>query len=538
MSVPQQVWRRLRPYADAAASRVTTRRGRFAGATPTVQLEEYQRASRYVTVEPSVRPFEAGGYHLRIVLAAATEAGVPTAAIPLGNGIAYRLMVRQPDAAGLWQALVRTSVGTATYATWNGDWGPATRLLSDCDPARLAAADEVLVHRYLRTDYNGLASPYQMGCSVEHWVPAANVHPADGTAWRSRKPNPRHTVVLWSSEQETTVDVPGVGPVATLRVFLDDAVLTPRFPVDAVYLWVDDSDPTWRQRRDDTLRALGRAPVGGTDVARFRHHGELRYAMRSLEYFAPWIRRVFLLTDGQRPDWLVADDSVVTVVDHREIWDDPAALPVFNSHAITARMHHIPGLADQYLYINDDVFFGSPVLPRQWFTPSGQPIFQNTSSTLPDRALLAALPSHDNARYNSLRLVEQASGLRPTRLFMHGPIAQSRPWQLELEARFPEDYDRTARSRFRARTDLEPIWLHHYLGYVEGRTVPGNLRYEYFSLADPTAAQRLAELSRMRRAQVFCINDDGTAPAANIEAIRTFLPSFFPIPSRFEAPGS
>lgn len=538
MGVVQPVWQRLRPYINAVTSHATARPGRFQRHAPQVRLEHYQRARRFVTLAPSVQPFEAGAHHLGLVLAAASAAGVRPAAIPLMNGIAYGVAVRQPDAAALWRELVAQSAGTATYATWTGDWGVVTRLLSECSLERLLAAPDVLVHQFLRTDRRGVAPPEEVGCVVQQWQPNRKIGAKHGPAWSAPIPNPRHATVKWSPEEETTLEVPLLGPVPTLRAFLDDSLLVRPFPIDAVYLWVDGADPAWRQRRDDALRAVGRkAPSEATDNYRFRELGELKFAMRSLEYFAPWIRRVYLLTDQQRPDWLVQDESVITVVDHRDIWDDQSMLPVFNSHAISARLHHIPGLADAYLYINDDMFLGSPVLPRQFFSASGQPIFHNTSSTLPDSALRPGLPTHDNARHNAVRLVTEASGLRPTRLFMHSPYAQSRAWQLELEARYPDWYTRTAASRFRARSDLEPIWLHHYLGAVEGRTVPGSLRYAYVSLADETAPEQLAIIDQ-NRPHTFCINDDDPKVSeATLDAVTRFLLDYYPVPSRFERPG-
>jgi hypothetical protein len=183
------------------------------------------------------------------------------------------------------------------------------------------------------------------------------------------------------------------------------------------------------------------------------------------------------------------------------------------------------------------MFLGSPVLPRNFFTPAGQPVFHNSNGTLPDAALLPVLRTYDSARHNSVNLVFEASGMRPTRLFMHSPYAQSRAWHLELEHRYPEWYRRTAASRFRSRRDLEPVWPHHYLGAVEGRTVPGKLSYAYVWLGDADAPERLDMIASTRRFQVFCVNDDDAASDATLDAVARFLPSYFPVPSRFEKPG-
>ena len=81
------------------------------------------------------------------------------------------------------------------------------------------------------------------------------------------------------------------------------------------------------------------------------------------------MRRIFLVTAGQRPSWL-ADDERITLVDHRDIL--PAdALPTFNSQAIETSLHRIPGLAEHFVYVNDDVFLGRPTRPELFFSPGG-----------------------------------------------------------------------------------------------------------------------------------------------------------------------
>ena len=52
---------------------------------------------------------------------------------------------------------------------------------------------------------------------------------------------------------------------------------------------------------------------GDDHEARFRQIDELRYALRSVYVFAPWIRRIFIATDSPTPHWL-ADHPKVTVV--------------------------------------------------------------------------------------------------------------------------------------------------------------------------------------------------------------------------------
>ena len=132
--------------------------------------------------------------------------------------------------------------------------------------------------------------------------------------------------------------------------------------IDLVYMWVDGADPVWRAKKaryaGEQVAEQQRADVAGD--CRFVENDELRYSLRSAERFAPWIRRIYVVTDGQTPAWLDTSHPRVRIVDHREIL--PAdALPIFNSSAIEWALPRIPGLADRFLLANDDTFFGAPV---------------------------------------------------------------------------------------------------------------------------------------------------------------------------------
>lgn len=101
--------------------------------------------------------------------------------------------------------------------------------------------------------------------------------------------------------------------------------------IDLVYLWVNGNDPKWQAKRD---ACIGR-PSGSQAhcKGRYADNGELKYSLRSAEKYAPWIRRIFIVTDNQIPEWLNTDNQKVQIVDHTEIM--PAeCLPCFNSAVI------------------------------------------------------------------------------------------------------------------------------------------------------------------------------------------------------------
>src|SRR5690606_39416404 len=88
-------------------------------------------------------------------------------------------------------------------------------------------------------------------------------------------------------------------------------------PIDVVYTWVDGADPEWNRQRAEALGApnngVTMAPAADHE-ARFRSHDELRYSLRSLEMYAPWVRRVHIVTAGQVPYWLDTSHPRVNLV--------------------------------------------------------------------------------------------------------------------------------------------------------------------------------------------------------------------------------
>ncbi|XP_046849520.1 N-acetylglucosamine-1-phosphotransferase subunits alpha/beta-like isoform X2 [Xenia sp. Carnegie-2017] len=111
-------------------------------------------------------------------------------------------------------------------------------------------------------------------------------------------------------------------------------------------------------------------------ASRFADNQELRYSLRSVEKFAPWVRQIFIVTNGQIPSWLNLNNPRIKIVTHREIFSNQSHLPTFSSPAIESHLHKIPGLSKKFIYLNDDVMFGAEVWPDDFYTHSkGQKIF-------------------------------------------------------------------------------------------------------------------------------------------------------------------
>jgi len=71
---------------------------------------------------------------------------------------------------------------------------------------------------------------------------------------------------------------------------------------------------------------------------------QLKFSFRSVELYAPWVRHIYLITNGQVPTWLNLDHPKIKIIEHKDIFPDKNHLPTFSSPAIEINMHNIPGI--------------------------------------------------------------------------------------------------------------------------------------------------------------------------------------------------
>jgi hypothetical protein len=136
-------------------------------------------------------------------------------------------------------------------------------------------------------------------------------------------------------------------------------------PVDAVITWVDGRDSSHRAKLNAFLNKHN-VPSASAAPTRFNQVGEIKYCIYSILHFAPWVRKIFLVTDQQTPPIYEKLPSKykakLEIVDHTTLFSNYAEhLPTFNSISIETLIWRIPNLANQFIYFNDDVFLLKPI---------------------------------------------------------------------------------------------------------------------------------------------------------------------------------
>ncbi|MFB8145239.1 stealth family protein [Microbacterium sp. NPDC056003] len=307
--------------------------------------------------------------------------------------------------------------------------------------------------------------------------------------------------------------------------------------VDIVFSWVDGSSSDFQRQR---AARMAEYVVGEGDdgPARYRHIDELRYALRSVHMYAPWVRRIFIATDSPTPAWLL-DHPKVTVVRSEEFFADPSSLPTHNSHAVEAQLHRIPGLAEHFLYSNDDMFFGRLVEPELFFTPAGVTKFVECEVRIGSGDPAAHRSGHDNGLRVNRALLQDRFGRRIVRDLEHCATPLRRSVMAELEETFPDDFARTAASRFRSATDISVTnSLYHYFALMTGRAVATReprTRYVQTTLA--ASLRRMERLAKRTDVDMFCLNDGGETEVPEqlrTRVVRESLDRMFPVRAPWE----
>lgn len=133
--------------------------------------------------------------------------------------------------------------------------------------------------------------------------------------------------------------------------------------IDFVVTWLDSNDPKWKE---EYIKYKYAGEKGDGCEARFRDWDLFRYWFRAVERYAPWVNKVFLITNGKFPDWINSENDKIVFIKHSD-YIPQEFLPTFNSCTIELHMHRIPELSEHFVYFNDDFFLSAPVSPEDFF---------------------------------------------------------------------------------------------------------------------------------------------------------------------------
>lgn len=299
-------------------------------------------------------------------------------------------------------------------------------------------------------------------------------------------------------------------------------------PIDFVIIWVDGSDPAWRKQKEQ----YASASVNEDDSeVRYRDWENLKYWFRAVEKYTPWVRTVHFVTWGHLPKWLNTDHPKLHIVRHED-FIPPEYLPTFNSHTIELNLHRIEGLAEQFVYFNDDMFVNRPMKPEDFFV-KGLPrdtfaldciYFGKNSAGTYNANNMALINNHFNKKQmmkqNFIKWFNFRYGIKclyktvvllpwrwfPGFFYQHLSSNFLKSTFFQVWEKEEKVLDETCKCKIRSAVNVNQ-WVMKYWQLASGNFYPGKKRIGHCYHLKNGDLSELLESIRIGKDALICIND-------------------------------
>lgn len=249
--------------------------------------------------------------------------------------------------------------------------------------------------------------------------------------------------------------------------------------MDAVIPYVNGCEKVWREEFNK-YSFLGEFPY-----CFFYDWGTLKYVLRGIYTYMPFINNVFLLVSNieQVPQYV--NQEQVKVILHKDFIPEKF-LPTFNSSTIEMFLQEIPGLDNEFVYFNDDTIPIAPIAlsdlvsfgnPRMNFISNygrdGSPAQRLIKESF--YAALRLSVVKDLVNTNIIKDPMRYDGLGVS--IVHGPCVFIRDKMKEVYAMDPENIENSI-TKFRNPRNLNQYMFSdmHYISNTYSSS-PLNLKY-------------------------------------------------------------
>ena len=298
---------------------------------------------------------------------------------------------------------------------------------------------------------------------------------------------------------------------------------TTPFPIDVVY--------TWKGERV-------------TDNIRDSYNNELQYSLRSIDLYAPWVNKIYILTDYpvKYPSWINKNNNKIILIYTKDTFPSPDYLPNANSNAIESTIVNIKSLSEHYIYFCDDFFIGKKTRYTDFFTPDGKAIVDKI--TMESNELLK------DKKYIMLNIIFPPSVCK---MYKHIPLPQIKSCIIEFNKKYADyiHWIRMTKTRNRRGFDIcemsglnSPCQQIHYpickYMYLNDKAVFGDYEDKQkiiFVKSNKNNLQELLDKIYKGRPLFFCINDDETDINKRKivrQQVLNFFIAYFPNKASFE----
>ncbi len=337
--------------------------------------------------------------------------------------------------------------------------------------------------------------------------------------------------------------------------------------IDFIILWFDGTDPVWRAEKQKWEALCGieeRKTDDSRSECRYRSDDKmLRYWLRSVEKFAPWVNKVFIISCGQKPDWLDENHPKLRLAYHEDFIPSQY-LPTFNSVTIEMNLHRIGELSEHFVHFCDDMFLLRPLGP-EFFFRGGDPVldanlrytnvvysnwsrllfnsyclvnssFDMSKSIWENRKKWFNLKELGYKRVRRNFACYLANGTLPVGMYGHIAVPHLKSTLEEVWEQYPEVMHQSSLRKFRS-DDQVVQWLLSAWNQAKGRFYPANARRQGANISiSPDNVDYACEIIRNQSIPQVCINDSkyNTDPVRSAVEIEKAFEAILPDMSQFE----
>jgi hypothetical protein len=325
--------------------------------------------------------------------------------------------------------------------------------------------------------------------------------------------------------------------------------------IDFVQLWVDGNDKDWHNEKSKYVPSYDM----DDSIMRYRDWDNLQYWFRGVEKYAPWVRKIHLITCGHYPKWLNLEHPKLNLVKHSDYMPKDY-IPTFNANSIILNIHRIKQLSNKFVFFNDDFFILKKTKETDFFKgdlPCDYAImdgiaptdifsyieFNNTciiNKHFEKRAVLKNnLPKWYNLSYG-IQVIRNIL-LLPWRDFTgiydpHLPIPFQKKTFLDVWAAEWQLLDKTCKNKFRSKEDVTE-WLLRYWRIMKGEFYPSPILGKNFKFSVNEKSNALiGKIIEKQKYRIVCISDSEMNIDFEKEKLRVnkAFESVFPEKSSYE----
>lgn len=295
------------------------------------------------------------------------------------------------------------------------------------------------------------------------------------------------------------------------------------YPVDMVYCWCNGNDPEFIE--------LKRKYGGLEEKCRFSDNGELEHSVRSVERYATWVRRIWVVVNdcSTIPSFLSSNPRV-TIVRHSDIMPSEM-LPTFNAFAIELYLHRIHGLSEHFIYANDDMFIGREIGKNFFFDAKGRMVCRYGVTSLRSLAM-----SEKGCFAKVVANGRKLLGIDDDRVTHHCMDGYLKSVFEDFWGRFGDMASSSTQQRFRSANQLQrdvvSVWALKTGRGVRRSTRRSRLRRlfgkpRWDSLVYLISCPWYRDTIKRQKPYLFCLNDGEDATDDDRRRSAEFLKEFF-----------